>query len=87
MRRNHPKVIVQNNKEAFAFLNDVVTLAWQNTNLHHLASPLARDSNRVVMTLVRQDINEQLAAGTFKRRKAEALGIKVVNSPTDKEKF
>ena len=87
MRRNHPKVIVQNHKEAFAFLHDVITLAWQNTNLHHLASPMARDSNRVVMTLVRRDINEQLVAGTFKKRKAEEVGLKVVSSPTDKEKF
>lgn len=87
MRKNHPKVIVESKKEAFAFIHDVVTLGWQNTNLHHLASSTARDSNRAVMSIMRRDINEQLAAGTPKRRKAESLGIKIVNSPTDMEKF
>lgn len=71
--------------QALRFINDIIILGWQNVHRHHLPTSTGKESNRTVMLLLRRDINEQLAPGTAKHRKAQLLGVELVNSKKNKE--
>ena len=71
--------------QALRFINDIITLAWQNVHRKHLTTSMGKESNRTVMLLLRRDINQQMAPGNSKYSKAQHLGVKLVNSENNKE--